>query len=88
MPSSPVTEVFPEQYISIIMGCHQAQLGEEERDVRLADSFIGKCLFGVGLSAWLPLLLGFHFSFSLALFQLSLTSVSEPRERDKRRKKK
>lgn len=88
MPSSPVTKVFPEQYISIIMGCHQAQLGEEERDVRLADSFIGKCLFGVGLSAWLPLLLGFHFSFSLALFQLSLTSVSEPRERDKRRKKK
>ena len=48
MPSSPVTEVFPKQCVSIIMGCFQAQLGEEERDVCLADSFIGKCLFRVG----------------------------------------
>lgn len=76
-----VTEVFPKQDISIIMGCYQAQLGEEERDVCLADSFIGKCLFGVGLSAWL-LLLGSHFSL-LALYQLSFTSVTKQREIDK-----
>lgn len=82
-PSLPVTEVFPKQYISIIIGCYQAQLGEEERDVCLADSFIGKCLFRVGLSAWLPLLLGSHFSL-LALYQLSFTSVSKPTERDKK----
>lgn len=74
IPSLPVIEVFPKQYISIIMGCYQAQLGEEEKDVCLADSFIGECLFIVGLSAWLLLLLGFHFSL-LALHQLSFTSV-------------
>lgn len=29
MPSLPVTEVFLKPYISIIMGCYQAPLGEE-----------------------------------------------------------
>lgn len=74
MPSLPVTGVFPKLYISIIMGCYQAPLGEEERDVCLADSFIGKCLFRVSLSAWRHLLPGFHFSV-LSLCQLSFTSV-------------
>lgn len=82
MPYLPVTEVFPKLYISIIMACHQAQLGEEERDVYVADSFIGKCLFRVGLSAWLLLPPGFHFSL-LALYQLPFTSVSKQREIDK-----
>lgn len=81
VPSSPVTEVFPKQYISIIMGRYRAQLGEEERDVCLADSFTGKCLFRVGLSAWL-LLLGSHFSL-LALYQLSFTPATKRGEADK-----
>lgn len=68
------------------MGCYQAPLGEEERDVCLADSFIGKCLFRVSLSAWRHLLLGFHFSV-LSLCQLSFTSVWNHRERDKKKKK-
>lgn len=82
VPSVPVTQGFPKLYISIIMGCHQARLDEEERDVCLADSFIGKCLFGVGLSAWL-LLLSSHFSL-LAPSQLSFTCVAKQGERDEK----
>lgn len=48
----------------------------------MADSFIGKCLFRVRLSAWRHLLPSFHFSL-LALCQLSFTSVSKQRERDR-----
>lgn len=81
--SFPVTEVFPKLYISILMGCYQAQLGAEEREMLLADIFIGKCLFGVGLSAWLLLFLCSHFSL-LALSQVSFSSVSKQRERDKK----
>lgn len=81
VPSVPVTQGFPKLYISIIMGCHQARLDEEERDVCLADSFIGKCLFGVGLSAWL-LLLSSHFSL-LAPSQLPFACVAKQGEDEK-----
>lgn len=81
VPSMSVTDVFPKLRMSIINGCYRAHLVEEERDVRLADSFIRKCLFGVSLSAWLLLLLSPHFSL-LAPHQLPFSSVSEQREID------
>lgn len=61
------------------MSFYQAQLGEEKGDVCLADSFIGKCLFRAGLSVWLLLLLGSHFSL-LALYQSSVQFLSREKE--------
>lgn len=77
----------PEAVYFNYYGLQSSSIGwGRRRDVCLADSFIGKCLFRVSLSAWHHLLPSFHFGV-LSLCQLSFTSVSKQRERDKEERK-